>query len=112
MPGFGDKLGPAVPAKRDSNGDEKDRIQSGLPHSSADVRTKLEDLNTPGSWNHLTEQIGMFSYTGLNKNQIKHLIEKFHVYLPDDGRISLAGLNTGNVQYVAEAINDAVVNVQ
>lgn len=76
------------------------------------LRQKLEEHKTPGSWNHITDQIGMFSYTGLNKNQVKHLIEKFHIYLPDDGRISLAGLNIGNVQYVAEAINDAVVNVQ
>lgn len=26
----------------------------------------LTSLNTPGTWNHITEQIGMFSYTGLN----------------------------------------------
>lgn len=72
------------------------------------LRQHLEDLKTPGSWNHITDQIGMFSYTGLNASQVKYLINEFHIYLPDDGRISLAGLNTENVQYVAEAINKAV----
>lgn len=76
------------------------------------LREHLEELKTPGSWNHITDQIGMFSYTGLTTNQVKYLIQEFHIYLPDDGRISLAGLNTNNVQYVAEAINKAVVNVQ
>ncbi|EEC19633.1 aspartate aminotransferase, putative [Ixodes scapularis] len=53
-------------------------------------------------------QIGMFSYTGLNQRQVQHLVEEYHVYLPKDGRISLCGLNTGNVEYVAKAIHDAV----
>ena len=30
------------------------------------LKKKLEDLGTPGTWNHITDQIGMFSYTGLN----------------------------------------------
>lgn len=75
------------------------------------LRQHLEDMKTPGSWNHITEQIGMFSYTGLNVNQVRFLISEFHIYLPDDGRISLAGLNTENVLYVAEAINKAVTSV-
>lgn len=32
------------------------------------LRTALERLGTPGDWNHITSQIGMFSYTGLNGN--------------------------------------------
>lgn len=76
------------------------------------LKQHLENLKAPGSWTHITDQIGMFSYTGLNVNQVKYLINEFHIYLPDDGRISLAGLNTDNVQYVAEAINKAVINIQ
>lgn len=30
------------------------------------LRKKLEELKTPGSWEHITNQIGMFSYTGLS----------------------------------------------
>lgn len=29
------------------------------------LREKLEKLGTPGKWNHITDQIGMFSFTGL-----------------------------------------------
>lgn len=30
------------------------------------LRQRLEELKTPGTWEHITQQIGMFSYTGLN----------------------------------------------
>ncbi|CAG2175711.1 unnamed protein product [Oppiella nova] len=72
------------------------------------LRENIEKLGTPGKWSHITEQIGMFSYTGLNGPQIKHLVDNYHIYLPKDGRISLSGINTNNVEYVAKAINDAV----
>lgn len=31
------------------------------------LRAKLEELGTPGTWEHITTQIGMFSYTGLTR---------------------------------------------
>ena len=36
------------------------------------------------------------------------MIEEFHVYLTKNGRVSMAGLNTKNVDYVAEAIDKVV----
>ncbi|RWS26389.1 aspartate aminotransferase: cytoplasmic-like protein [Leptotrombidium deliense] len=72
------------------------------------LRQKLEELGTPGTWSHITTQIGMFSYTGLNQRQVEYLVNQHHVYLPKDGRISLCGVNTNNVEYVAKAIHDAV----
>lgn len=33
----------------------------------SELRSRLESLGTPGTWNHITEQIGMFSFTGLNR---------------------------------------------
>lgn len=32
------------------------------------LRSELERMNTPGTWDHITNQIGMFSFTGLNRN--------------------------------------------
>lgn len=72
------------------------------------LRQKLEQLNTPGTWNHITDQIGMFSFTGLTEQQVLKLREVAHIYMTKNGRISMAGLNTNNVEYVAEAINKVV----
>lgn len=31
------------------------------------LKAKLQELGTPGTWDHITQQIGMFSFTGLNR---------------------------------------------
>ncbi|RXK39397.1 aspartate aminotransferase, mitochondrial [Tremella mesenterica] len=69
---------------------------------------KLVELNTPGEWGHIKSQIGMFSFTGLKPEQVDKLAEKAHIYLTRDGRISMAGLNSGNVEYFAESVSKAV----
>jgi len=74
--------------------------------------THLQRLQTPGTWHHITDQIGMFTFTGLNAQQAKVLKEKYHIYFTDNGRISMAGLTSHNVKYFAEAVNDVVRNVQ
>lgn len=45
-------------------------------------------------------------------HQCQHMMDKHHVYLTKNGRISMAGLNSGNVDAVADAIHDAVTNVK
>ncbi|KAK3697943.1 Aspartate aminotransferase, cytoplasmic [Vermiconidia calcicola] len=72
------------------------------------LRSKLEEMGTPGTWNHITDQIGMFSFTGLNEEQVQKMKEKFHVYMTKNGRISMAGLNTNNVDYFAESMDSVV----
>lgn len=51
---------------------------------------ELQRLQTPGTWEHIINQIGMFSYTGLTKEQVR-LLREYHIYLLDSGRISIAG---------------------
>lgn len=67
----------------------------------------LTELGTPGSWKHVTDQIGMFSYTGLTKEQVLKLREK-HIYMADSGRASISGLNEGNVGYFCRWVDEIV----
>ncbi|KAI4681066.1 uncharacterized protein J4E88_005572 [Alternaria novae-zelandiae] len=76
------------------------------------LRSKLEDMGTPGTWNHITEQIGMFSFTGLTEQQVLKIREDSHVYMTKNGRISMAGLNTHNVDYFAKAVDKVVRETQ
>lgn len=73
------------------------------------MRQRLYDeicrLQTPGSWEHIINQTGMFSYTGLTCLEVEVLQKRYHIYMHSSGRISIAGLNTNNVQYVAAAIS-------
>jgi len=72
---------------------------------------ELVNLGTPGSWTHITSQIGMFSFTGLTPEQSKVMLEKHHVYMLPNGRISMAGVTSANAKYLASAIDDVVRNV-
>ena len=49
-------------------------------------------------------QRGMFSYSGLTKQQVRRLREEYSIYAIDTGRICVAALNSKNVDYVADAI--------
>ncbi len=62
----------------------------------------------PGSsrdWSHVTGQIGMFCYTGLNQEQVEKLKTDHAIYMTKDGRLSVVSLTPDNVQYVARAIH-------
>lgn len=72
------------------------------------LREGLEAKGTPGTWNHITDQIGMFSFTGLTPAQCERLIQEHHIYLLKSGRISLAGLNHSNIQYMIDSVDEAV----
>jgi aspartate/tyrosine/aromatic aminotransferase len=50
------------------------------------------------------QKIGLFSFTGLNPEQVQLLRKEKAIYMPNNGRINIAGLNTQNVAYVAEAL--------
>lgn len=68
-----------------------------------ELRQRLEQ-ETQQDWAHAETQIGMFSYTGLSREQVLRLRDEFHIYLLPSGRLSVCGLNDSNVQYVAHAI--------
>ena len=61
-----------------------------------------------GTWRHIEEQIGMFAYTGLSGAHVDALRARHHVYMTRDGRMSMAALKPGDVDYVAAAIRDVL----
>ena len=73
-----------------------------------EMRQKLVDgLKAAGvqqDMSFMIEQIGMFSYSGLTKDQMLRLRAEFGVYGTDTGRICVAALNSKNVGYVCESI--------
>jgi len=106
------------------------KMRIGLHH-------RLLKLGTPGTWDHIIQQIGMFSYTGLvgsfdylyalvvildrdrervrlsisrflSEKQVEHLREHYHIYMLRSGRINMCGLNDSNLDYVANAIDETI----
>ncbi len=76
------------------------------------MRQKLYEVlsaKVPGrDFSYFIKQRGMFSYTGLSPAQVDRLREEFAVYLVRSGRMCVAGLNSRNVEYVADAMAEVL----
>lgn len=70
---------------------------------------KVRALRSDFDFSFVVQQRGMFSYSGLTAAQVQRLRERYSVYAIDSGRICVAALNTRNVDYVARAIADVLV---
>jgi aspartate/tyrosine/aromatic aminotransferase len=70
------------------------------------LKKKLIELGSKRNWDSITKQRGMFSYTGFTPEQVERLKNEFHIYAISNGRISVPGLNPGNVDYVAKAFHE------
>lgn len=86
-------------------GEMRDRIKA----MRAALVAGLAAAGVEGDFSYITDQVGMFSFSGLTKEQMVRLRNEFGVYGTDTGRICVAALNDGNVGYVSESIA-AVVN--
>ena len=53
---------------------------------------------------HINSQQGMFSFLGINVDQVKRLREEFSVYMVNSSRINIAGISKNNIQYLARSI--------
>lgn len=81
-------------------GEMRDRIKL-MRHKLVDG---LKAAGVKQDMHFITDQIGMFSYSGLNKDQMVRLREEFGVYGTDTGRMCVAALNSKNIDYVCQSI--------
>ncbi|WP_367109125.1 aromatic amino acid transaminase [uncultured Psychrobacter sp.] len=78
----------------------RDRIKAMRLKLKSVLEAKLPEQN----FDYITRQNGMFSFTGLNPEQIERLQSEFGVYLISNSRMCIAGLNIDNIDYVANAM--------
>jgi aspartate aminotransferase len=75
-----------------------------------DMRSKLRaSLEASGSalpWKHVTEQIGMFCFSGMSGEMVDALAKEHHIYMTRNGRISMAGVTSSTVDRLAAAMHE------
>lgn len=78
----------------------------------ADLRknfvTTLNELTPERDFGYITQQRGMFSYSGLTRDQVERLRNEFSIYIVGSGRINIAGVNSSNNRQICEAIAQVV----
>ncbi len=70
-------------------------------------QTLVDGLKAAGvqaDMSFITKQIGMFSYSGLTKDQMVRLRNEFGVYGTDTGRMCVAAMNSQNIDYICKAV--------
>ncbi len=61
-----------------------------------------------GDFSFISKQKGMFSFSGLTDEQVKFLRDKKSIYIVGGGRINVAGISTGNIDYLCTSIREAL----
>ena len=80
-----------------------------------EVRTRIQSMrslladniqhNAAGiDFSHIKQQKGMFSFLGLNTEQLDLLREDYGIYIVSSSRVNLAGINSGNIAYLSDSI--------
>ncbi|WP_217521536.1 amino acid aminotransferase [Vibrio metschnikovii] len=66
--------------------------------------TRLQEIGVNADFSFIERQNGMFSFSGLNKQQVQRLKEEFGIYIVGSGRISVAGMTKNNMSPLCEGI--------
>jgi aromatic-amino-acid transaminase len=65
---------------------------------------KIRETRSDFDFSFVTRQRGLFSYSGLTRDQVRRLREEYSLYAVDSGRICIPALNSRNIDYVATAV--------
>jgi len=82
---------------------ELGQMRSRIHSLRAGLVEKLAAAGAP-EFGFINQQAGMFSYSGLTRPQVDRLRDEYGIYAVGTGRICVAALNQGNLEYVARAV--------
>jgi aromatic-amino-acid transaminase len=87
-------------------GQMRDRIKTMRRQFVEKLRAQRADFD----FSFVVEQRGMFSYSGLNRDQVRRLRDEYSIYTIDSGRICVAALSSKNIDYVTKAVASVLVD--
>ena len=70
---------------------------------------KIRAIRADFDFSFVIEQRGMFSYSGLSREQVRRLRSEYSVYALESGRVCIAALNSRNIDYVTKAVANVLV---
>ncbi|MGF6171587.1 aspartate/tyrosine/aromatic aminotransferase [Pseudomonas moraviensis] len=87
--------------------DEVEAMRLRIAQLRSGLVEALEPYGLRERFAHIGVQRGMFSYTGLSPEQVKHMRERHSVYMVSSGRANVAGIDATRLTSLADAIADA-----
>lgn len=96
------------PARRAKWEGELNAMREHIARTRAAFVNALAAHGVPGDFSFIARQKGMFSFSGLSDAQVKFLREKKSIYIVGGGRINVAGITPGNLDYLCASIREAL----
>ena len=94
----------STPALRAQWEQELGKMRERIRSMRSALVERMQAHGVRGDLGFITTQRGMFSYSGLNAGQMERLRSEFGIYGVSTGRICVAALNPGNIDYVAKSM--------
>ena len=89
---------------------ELDEMRQRIATMRNDLASGLMKRNVPMDCSFVTNQRGMFSFSGLSKKEVNFLRDEHAIFIVGSGRINVAGLTPTNIEGVCDAIAEAMNN--
>lgn len=84
--------------------DELAEMRNRIREMRMEFVARLKALNVKQDFSFVARQRGMFSFSGLNPQQVDRLREEFAIYAIQSGRICVAAMNSGNIDRVVKSV--------
>ncbi|MDG2915746.1 aspartate/tyrosine/aromatic aminotransferase [Bisgaard Taxon 10/6] len=94
----------ADPALREQWNTELTEMRNRIKQMRNKLAALLKEFGAQQDFSFITEQNGMFSFSGLTPEQVDRLKNEFAIYAVRSGRINVAGITEDNIRYLCESI--------
>jgi len=85
-----------------------DTLRNRIKKMRISLNSNLIELGCKKDFSFMVNQKGMFSFSGINTEDIKKLKTDYSIYIVESGRINIAGITSKNINYISECINKTV----
>ena len=86
--------------------DELDEMRNRINGLRTLIKESLAAKGIEQDFSFIDRQNGMFSFLGINKEQIERLQKEYSIYIVGSSRVNVAGISDANIDYFANAVSD------
>ncbi len=97
-----------TPDLREIWDDELNEVRNRINRLRSLFVQRLRAASIEQDFSFIENEKGMFSFLGVNENQIKVLIEKYSIYLVNSSRINIASINDSNIDYLISSLKEVL----
>jgi len=83
-------------------------LRNRIKEMRVSLNSNLIELGCKKDFSFIVDQNGMFSFSGISKEDVHKLRSDYSIYIVDSGRVNIAGITSKNINYISESINKVV----